>query len=270
MKIEERKGAKNRKEVPAEVKKLLNEGKISTVNLVEGLVIDQELLMENVLNEINAERYIDSCKKAIADLQKKTYTKLIYAIGKALLKELEENEDTKILKLLSSHKSDTVRSWAAIVIGSDNNKNISEKLECLKPFASDEHYSVREIAWMGVRDTISNNLEESILILAKWSKDEDLNIRRFASEATRPCGVWTKHINELKENPKLGLPILEPLKSDKELYVQNSVGNWLNDASKSKPQWVKNLCNEWLKTSPTKETEKIVKRGLRTIKKNEK
>lgn len=270
MKIENRKGAKNRKEVPKEIKNLLNEGKISTVNLVEGLVIDQEKLLENVLIDMGAEKYIIKCKKSIEDLNKKTYTKLTSTIGKSLLIELKENNDTRTFKLLVNHESDTVRSWATNIIGFDDEKTTSEKFECIKQFASDSHFGVRENAWMAMRETISNNLEDSINILSKWSKSKDLNLRRFASESTRPRGVWTKHIKELKENPELGLPILEPLKSDEEVYVQNSVGNWLNDASKSKPQWVKDICEEWINESPTKETKQIIKRGLRTINKNEK
>jgi 3-methyladenine DNA glycosylase AlkC len=65
----------------------------------------------------------------------------------------------------------------------------------------------------------------------------------------------------------MGLPIIEPLKSDEEKYVQDSVGNWLNDASKSKGDWVIKLCKKWNEVSPTKETKRITNRGLRTLKK---
>ena len=40
----------------------------------------------------------------------------------------------------------------------------------------------------------------------------------------------------------IGLPILEPLKSDYSKYVRNSVGNWLNDASKTQSGFVRKLC----------------------------
>ena len=118
---------------------------------------------------------------------------------------------------------------------------------------------------MALRPCISNNLEQSISFLRDWTKNDDENIRRFTTESTRPRGVWCKHIDLLKENPEMALPILENLKSDISKIVEDSVCNLLNDASKTQPMFVIDLCDKWKKESPTKETEKIIKRARRTI-----
>lgn len=88
------------------------------------------------------------------------------------------------------------------------------------------------------------------------------------SGTPQPRGVWYEHIVELKEHPELGLPILEPLKSDPSQYVRDSVGNWLNDASKTRPDFVLELCGSWEKESGTEETGYIIKKALRTIRKS--
>ena len=70
-----------------------------------------------------------------------------------------------------------------------------------------------------------------------------------------------------KQNPELAISILEPLKSDKAKYVQNSVANWLNDASKTNPEFVIDICKRWKSESNSKETAYIVSRALRTLEK---
>ena len=124
---------------------------------------------------------------------------------------------------------------------------------------------LREWAWIVIRDDLVMELEQAIELLVSWTADPSKNIRRFASELTRPRGVWCKHISVLRNKPWLGLPILAPLSSDHAKYVQLSVGNWLNDAGKDHPKWVTDLCAEWIKNSPTKETGKICKRAMRSL-----
>jgi 3-methyladenine DNA glycosylase AlkC len=118
-----------------------------------------------------------------------------------------------------------------------------------------------------VRDAVIGSLDEAVMLLQPWVLDADPNIRRFASELTRPRGVWCAQIEALKAEPWRALPLIEPLRADTSRYVQNSVANWLNDASKSQPEWVDGLCERWLAESETAETRYIAKRAMRTLSK---
>jgi len=153
------------------------------------------------------------------------------------------------------------------MIGKRSEILLQESLKHIHSLAADKNMSVREAAWLAIRPRIVMQLGESLQILEAFSLHKDANIRRFASEITRPRGVWCNHIPALKDNPELGLPLLEPLRCDDSIYVRNSVGNWLNDASKTKPGWVQDVCKRWEKESPTKETAYIIRRGLRTLRK---
>lgn len=264
---EKRKGARSMKDIPGDILAQLNRGEIETANLTEWLAVEQRILLENLLQQNDRKAYLKPVLEKLDQLKKQTVNTINEAIGTALLSLAHQNQDEAFLLKLSTHQADLVRCWAAYAIGRNLGIDLKEKLQNIQQFASDSHFGVREICWMAVRPDISKNLTESILILSAWTKHKDENVRRFASESTRPRGVWCEHINALKQNPGLGLEILEPLRSDSSRYVQDSVGNWLNDASKSQPEFVTEICDEWLRESATKETQYIVKKALRTIKK---
>jgi 3-methyladenine DNA glycosylase AlkC len=267
MTIEKRKGARSTKDIPSEILLQLNRGEIETANLVEWLAVDQRVLLQNLLKQLDRSHYYGSIISDIDALKKQTVNTVNEAIGVGLFKNIKANNDTTIFSKLANHTSDSVRCWATYIIGFDANLSISEKLIKIQPFAADSHFGVREICWLATRQAIADNLTESIAVLSKWTSNKDENIRRFASESTRPRGVWCAHIEILKQNPELALSILEPLKSDSSKYVQNSVANWLNDASKTQPQFVIELCKKWKQESNTKETAYIVSRALRTLEK---
>jgi 3-methyladenine DNA glycosylase AlkC len=142
--------------------------------------------------------------------------------------------------------------------------SLGERLAHLSPFADDPHFAVREWAWLSFRPTVAAELGGAIGVLRRWTAETSPNLRRFASEATRPRGVWSVHILALKQEPALGLPILSPLRADGSRYVQDSVANWLNDASKSRPQWVAEICANWAATGDP-HTERICRRAMRTL-----
>ncbi|KAF2517763.1 DNA alkylation repair protein [Flavobacterium foetidum] len=262
-----RKGARSTKDIPTSILEQLNKGEIETVNLVEWLAVNQTKLLENVLKESHRMEYLEPILTDISNLKKQTVNTINEAIGTGLLTESILNNDAEILSIISRHKSDLVRCWFAYTIGKKEELTIEEMLQQIQFLSADKHFGVREISWLAIRSSIIKNLDKSLEILLPWTSSEDENIRRFATESTRPRGVWCEHIEKLKKEPELGLKILNALKSDPSKYVQDSVGNWLNDASKTRPDFVKDLCEKWKKDSPTKETLYVIKKALRTIEK---
>ncbi|MEK6451377.1 MULTISPECIES: DNA alkylation repair protein [unclassified Myroides] len=261
--MEKRKGARSMKDIPTAILEQLNRGEIESANLTEWLAIDKLLLVENVLADLKRTAYIPIVLDGIAGLKKVTANTINQSVGHTLYQLSKERGDKELFGLLKNHKSDSVRCWATYFIQYNKEMLISGKLKAISDFARDTHFGVREISWMAVRQDIIENLEESLNLLQEWTKDGNENIRRFASEATRPRGVWATHITELKVNPSLALPILEVLKADSSKYVRDSVGNWLNDAAKDNPLFVKEVCDEWMRENGSKETAYIIKKGTR-------
>jgi 3-methyladenine DNA glycosylase AlkC len=165
----------------------------------------------------------------------------------------------------SSWQSDTARGWAAMAVGLAEGPTLADRLVSIRPYADDRHFAVREWAWLSLRRHVVARPEHAIRLLEPWAAEESERLRRFATELTRPRGVWSAHIPLLKTMPELGLPLLEPLRADRSRYVQDSVSNWLNDAAKSRPHWVDTTCKRWLRQTDRATTERIVRRAMRSL-----
>lgn len=263
-----RKGSPNTAGVPPEVRRLLDAGRIETVNLSEWLVVDQAALARAVLPGAGAEGALESVLEALARPDVTTAPRRTSAVAGALSAWASgKTAFARIQRGLQGHSSDVVRAWACYLVGMRRSLPLGEKLELIRRFASDPNMGVRECAWSAVRDEIGENLGEALRLLQPFVREPDPFLRRFATEATRPRGVWCRHIDALRKDPSPGLPLLEPVRSDPVRYVQASVGNWLNDASKTRPDWVRAVCARWRRESGTAETEWICRRALRTIEK---
>ncbi len=243
--------AKRPCEVPARVVRELNRGTRETANLAEGLAVDFAVLAEHAGLSTHA---IGRLAQAGAD----GVTKRMRLAGELVAKE-------EMTARCASHPSDTVRGWACFAIGHVSD-SLDRAIDAIRPLADDRHFGVREWAWLGIRPHVAQNVERAIELLAPWAHDDSENTRRFASEATRPRGVWCAHIALLKTKPALGLPVLEPLRGDPTRYVQDSVANWLNDASKTEPEWVASLTEAWLDARPDDpHTARICRRARRSL-----
>lgn len=264
-----RKGARNTASVPPAVLDLLNKGLIETANLCEWLVTDQLALADSVFARQGWGSSIPHLRSLFAETMPATAPKKGALIGSFLAQTFSAKAAAKsAITLLSSETSDIARSWGAHLLGSSSAFSLPEKFCLIRPFAADNNMSVREIAWLSMRSDLIENLADSLSLLSPFTLDPDPNIRRFASELTRPRGVWCAHIKALKEDPSPGITLLEPLRADPSQYVRNSVANWLNDASKSAPHLVTQICSRWEQESPLPETTHIVKRAMRTLRKH--
>ncbi len=261
---EKRTGSRRISEIPKSILEQLNKGEIESANLVEWLGVDQIFLLKEFLKNQKRENYFPYIEKKILSLKKQTVMSVCNAIGSGLFEISALESDKDLFSLSKNHISDSVRNWACVMIEANPKFSFSKKVSEMKPLMDDSHFGVRELAWISIRPSLVIDLKNNIPILGKLSLSPKENIRRFASEISRPKGVWCKHIEELKKNPEIAISIIEPLKSDSYKYVRDSVGNWLNDAFKSNPDWVKEICKLWRKKSPTPETEYIIKRALRS------
>ena len=251
-----RKGVTRTVDVPADLHQSLSRGETQSATLTECLAVDQVLLARTVFPALP-----NATREAIDAAGPLGILKRMSSIGAALLDALGADG----IATCQTHRADTVRGWACFMIGASPAWSLAERLALIRPLADDPHFGVREWAWLAVRPQLARELPAAIQQLAPWTAQPSERLRRFASEALRPRGVWCAHIGELKRDPAQALPLLTPLRADPAAYVQDSVANWLNDAAKDQPDWVRALCATWLKASPIDATQRICQRAQRSL-----
>ena len=265
--LRQRKGAFRIALIPPEVLEALNDGLLETVNLNEFLALELPRLARSVATHIGLDPGSERLSDTFAMLAAFKPMQRHGHIARALYDLTAQHpERDAVAHLLATHPSDVARCWATHWIPMSG-LALPEQLNAVRRFAADSHFGVRELAWMAVRDATIQSLDEALRLLRPWAADPDPNIRRFASELTRPRGVWCAQIERLKAEPWVGVHLLEPLRADRSRYVQNSVANWLNDASRSQPAWVEETCARGLAESDKAETRYLARRALRTLSK---
>ncbi len=270
-----RKGFNSFASIPPALLRDLNAGRDYPITLAEWLAMDPVEHLRAILPDLGLGAGRQAARGAALlreteALRKARAAERSKGMGAALHRAMASHpQGEAIFERLASHPSPMARSWAAYALLADPGLTLAARLRRAKRFASDRDMAVRECAWVSVRPYVAADLARGIRSLRPWVRSRDPGVRRCAVEATRPRGVWTLHIEALKSDPAPGLSLLEPVRSDPSRYVQRPVGNWLNDASRSRPDWVRAVTRRWLRVSRTPEIEWTVRHALRTLRKRQ-
>jgi 3-methyladenine DNA glycosylase AlkC len=251
-------------EISDETRAQLASGSIQTADWTEWMATDMPRLARAVAGQTSNRLLRKHLLTSAAEAEGLGILLRLQVFGRAVALAFEDFTDGGFQEI-ALHRSDVVRQWAAYAVNQPERKlTLARRLKLTRQFAADSHMSVRECAWMAFRPHLIANLNQGLKLLERISRSVDEYERRFAIEVTRPRSVWGRHIYELKEKPELASTLLSNVCKDTSRYVRLAAGNWLNDASKSRPDWVREICSLWLKIGDD-HTRFIVRRGLRTL-----
>jgi len=116
-----------------------------------------------------------------------------------------------------------------------------------------------------IRSFMNKDVDKVMAYMYELAKHKHPYVRRFATEGCRPKLPWAKSVKALNDKSYLLkiIEILDLLKNDPSEFVRKSVANNLNDISKLDPDLVLDKAYSW--HGQTKETDWILKHGLRTL-----
>lgn len=115
-----------------------------------------------------------------------------------------------------------------------------------------------------IRPFLNTHLELTRGYLRRWVLDPHEAVRRLCSEGTRPLLPWGPRVAALIDDPQIGIELLSALRHDDSEIVRRSVANHLNDVTKSEPDLVVDLLDEWMSGSDPVD-ERMVRQALRTL-----
>jgi 3-methyladenine DNA glycosylase AlkC len=251
-------------EISKTARERLASGMVETADWTEWMATDMATLARTVAAKTSNQSLRKTLLSAATDAEGRGILDRLTVLGGAVAGTFTNFRDSSFLEI-ATHQSDVVRQWGAYAVNEPTrDMSLASRLELTRRFAADPHMSVRECAWMAFRPHFAADLNQGLRLLERVSRSQNPNERRFSIEVSRPRSVWGRHIPTLKERPEMASPLLSNVCKDDSRYVRLAAGNWLNDASKTRPDWVNEICAVWLKTGDNR-TKAIVKRGLRTL-----
>ena len=244
-----RRGARQPSLVPADVLARLVEGAPS-VNHMEEMALDMGKLMATQFpglageaSRLGAARFLDRMRAGAA--------------------VLVEHAGTAAPEVARASSSDTVRGWGAFATTLVTD-DVGARVQMLLPFAGDSHFAVREWAWLALRDLAVAQPLVVLQHLRPVADGDDPLLRRFAVEALRPRGVWSRHIALFKAEPEHGTALLDRVAPTASRYVQDSVANWVNDVSRDHCEWATSTVARWCRDHGSA-VERLARRALRSV-----
>jgi len=114
-----------------------------------------------------------------------------------------------------------------------------------------------------IRPFLETYPEKTLEEMENWSLDPNVHVRRLSSEGLRARLPWAKKLDQVIENPKPIIVILENLKDDDSKFVQKSVANNLNDILKDNYEFGMEVLEKWSKGA-TPNRKWIIRHALRS------
>ena len=219
-----------------------------------------------VVPDFNGRAFQQDAQRGLAELELKARVKhLINVLHQHF--NMPFNKVSRYLQLLPAvwkvgAEGDSKASFAAwplidyvAVYGLDHPIEALQTLEVLTPLFTAE---------FAIRPFIQQHTDVTYAKLLEWCAHPSEHVRRLASEGSRTRLPWGMRLPQFIIDPAPLLAILGQLQADESLYVRRSVANNLNDISKDNPEWMIDVCRQWLANGRI-ETQWIVKHALRSL-----
>lgn len=179
------------------------------------------------------------------------------------LHPIETNQDLDDIHLNEQGLCGWIIMPMSDLVGESGQQNPELALETLKQMTQ------RFSSEFGIRHLLLTEPHTCLEIMQDWVNHPCHHVRRLVSEGTRPLLPWAMQLPEFKAQPNWVLALLSSLKDDESEYVRRSVANHLNDISKTHPDLIADIAQEWVVTADqgpsAHHRKRLVKHACRTL-----